>query len=110
MTEPLFLLYSQIGRAAENMNNTSPPFYTFIGNQTVNYYWFLAGAMAYQDPALLSKVTDPDVNESIKYYKEELDGGGIKKMTLSFEEGGEWDPKEFCIGIRAIYQRTRGHH
>jgi hypothetical protein len=96
VTEPLFLLYSQIGRAAENMNNTSPPFYASINNQTVNYYWFLAGAMAHQDPALLSKATDPDVNESIKYYKEELDGGGIKKMTLSFEEGGEWDPKDFA--------------
>ena len=96
VTEALFLLYSQIGRAAENMNNTSPPFFASIDRQTVNYYWFLAGAMAHQDPALLSKVTDPDVNDSIKYYKEELDGGGIRKMTLSFEEGGEWDAKEFA--------------
>ena len=94
--EPLFVLYGQIGRAAENMNNTSPPFYASIDGQTVNYYWFLAGAMAHQDPALLSKITDSDVNDSIKYYKEELDGGGIRKMTLSFEDGGEWDPKEFA--------------
>lgn len=96
VTEALFLLYSQIGRASENMNNTSPPFFASIDGQTVNYYWFLAGAMAHQDPALLSKVTDPDVNDSIKYYKEELDGGGIRKMTLSFEEGGEWDAKRFA--------------
>ena len=65
-----------------------------IDRQTVNYYWF--GRCHGADPALLSKVTDPDVNDSIKYYKEELDGGGIRKMTLSFEEGGEWDAKEFA--------------
>ena len=94
--EPLFMLYSQIGRAAENMNNTSPPFYASIDGQTLNYYWFLAGAMAQQDPAMLSLVTDADVNESIKYYKEELDSGGIGLMTLSFEEGGAWDVKGFA--------------
>ena len=58
--EPLFLLYSQIGRAAENQNANVPPFYEQIGSNAVNYYFYLAALMAFQDPALMSKLTDAD--------------------------------------------------
>lgn len=96
LREPLFKLYAQIGRAAENQNNTVPPFYDQIGGQAVNYYWYLAGALAHEDPALLSLVTNADISESIKYYKEMLDSKQIAKMTLAFEMEDKWDAEKFA--------------
>jgi len=96
LREPLFLLYAQIGRAAENRNNSSPPFYEQVGNKTVNYYWYLAASMAHEEPALMSKLTEQDVNASINNYKAMLDSGGFPPMVLNFALGGDWDPKVFA--------------
>lgn len=97
LREPLFLLYVQIGRAAENQNYAAPPFYEQIGGQTVNYYWYLAGLMAWETPDLMSKITDQDLYGSIQYYKDSLDNGAFKELTLGFEVGTEkWDPKKFA--------------
>jgi hypothetical protein len=96
LREPLFMLYVQIGRAAENMNNPVAPFYEHIGGQLLNYYWYLAGVMAYEDPGLLSHLTNEEMNASITYYKDLLDNQEIPFMTLSFEQGGVWDAKKFA--------------
>lgn len=95
LREPLFRLYAQIGRAAENQNNPIPPYYANIGGMAVNYYWYLAGALAHEDPALLNAVQSADMAASIGYYKEMLDNGQIRKMTLAFEMEDKWDAAEF---------------
>lgn len=96
LREPLFLLYVQIGRAAENANNPAPPFYEQVGGQTVNWYWYLAGTMGHTEPGIMSKITDPDLYSSVDYYKQMLDSGRIPPMTLAFGEGGVWDAKAFA--------------
>jgi hypothetical protein len=96
LRQPLFLLYSQIGRSADASGDGSPPFYEQVGDRTVNYYWYLAGAMAHETPELMSKLTDPDLNASIGYFKDMLDRDEFPPMTLSFEsEGVPFDPKAF---------------
>ena len=87
--EPLFLLYAQIGRAAENQNSYVPPFYEQIGPQPVNYYWYLAALLAQQDPALMSKLTDQDLNGAIAIIVQQLNQGVYPKLTLDFEQEGE---------------------
>ncbi len=89
LREPLFLLYAQIGRAAENQNNAVPPFYEEIGNLSVNYYFFLAATMAHQDPALLSKLTDQDLNGAISAMLQQLQQGVFPTLRLDFELEGE---------------------
>jgi hypothetical protein len=96
LREPLFKLYIQIGRAAENANLTVAPFYVGVGGLTVNYYWYLAGAMGHVDPQLMALVTDQDMHANISYYKEQLDQGGMSKMTLTFEEFGVFDAGDFA--------------
>lgn len=96
LREPVFQLYVQIGRAAENQNNPVPPFYQPVGELPVNWYWYLAGAMGHVEPELMAKLTDQDLYASVNYYKELLDSGKIDQQTLSFEDDGEWDPKAFA--------------
>jgi hypothetical protein len=87
--EPLFLLYAQIGRAAENQNQNVPPFYEQIGNQAVNYYFYLAATMAFQDPALMSKLTDQELNGYISYILQQLQQGAFPNLKIDFEQEGE---------------------
>lgn len=95
--EPLFLLYAQIGRAAENQNAYVPPFYEQIGNQAVNYYWYLAATLAYQDPSLLSKITDQELNASIAALLSQLQGGTFPQLKIDFEQQGEdFDAEKFA--------------
>ncbi len=96
LREPVFLLFSEIGRAAENSNNSAPPFYEFVGDQSVNYYWYLAGAMAHEEPTLLGALQNPEVAASITLYKSLLDRGSFTPLTLSFEMTGEFDPKAYA--------------
>ena len=63
----MFDLYAQIGRAAENRNNASPPFYDMVDERVVNYYWYLAAALATDDPTLLEGQPQ-DVAASIGNY------------------------------------------
>ncbi|MEZ4234652.1 MAG: hypothetical protein R3F59_00485 [Myxococcota bacterium] len=96
LREPLFLLYSQIGRAAENSNQGSPPYFDNVDGQAVNYFWYLAGTLAYTDPTLLSKLTTQDLYVPIDNYRNMLDSGVFRKMTLSFSSGEDaFDPKAF---------------
>lgn len=98
LREPLFLLYAQIGQAAESSNNPSPPYFANVGGTTVNYFWYLAGALAYRDPELLSKIQNQSLNASITYYKDMLDSGQLKFLELNFklDKEDEFDPKAFA--------------
>ncbi|MFZ5475696.1 MAG: hypothetical protein ACOZNI_02875 [Myxococcota bacterium] len=87
--EPLFLLYCQIGRAAENQNANVPPFYEQIGMQAVNYYFYLAATLAFQDPALMSKLTDSDLNAAVGFILQQLQQGAYPTLKIDFEQEGE---------------------
>jgi hypothetical protein len=116
LREPLFLLYSQIGLAAENSNSGSPPYYENVDNKTVNYYWYLAGVLAYKDPSLLAKITDQSLYGSIAYYKDLLDSGSFQFLRLNFEiDNEQFDPKAFATdyiiyvnGIEESISNTNG--
>lgn len=88
LREPLFLLYSQIGRSAENQNEYIPPFYETIGTSTVNYYYYMAAVLAYQDPALLSKLTDQDLYASISNIVQMLQQGAFPTLKVDFQQEG----------------------
>lgn len=95
LREPLFLLYAQIGRAAENQNHAAPPFYEQIGNFAVNYYFYLAATLAYQEPALMSKLTDQELNGSIGYFLQQLQQGAFPTLKVDFEQENEYNATEF---------------
>lgn len=95
LREPLFLLYTQIGRAVDESGYQSPPFFQSIHNQSENYYWYLAAGMAHRDPSLLSKLTDQDLNSSITNRKNYFDQGYYAPLVLSFENEGIWDIVQF---------------
>lgn len=101
LREPLFLLYAQIGRAAENQNEVIPPFYEQIGFQAVNYYYYMAAVLATQDPALMSKLTDSDVNASVSQYLQMLQQGAFPTLKVDFEQDGVDFDKE---GFDATYE------
>jgi hypothetical protein len=97
LREPLFRLYAALGYAAENRNNPGPPYYELVGGMTVNYYWYLAGALAHETPELLGSISgNQDIVASIRYYKEQLDDGVFPWMNLSFEDAGQWNPEKFA--------------
>ena len=98
LREPLFLMYAQIGRAAESSNNPAPPYYAQVGSSPVNYYYYLAGVLAHEDPALLSKLTDRELNASINNYKTQLDRGVFDPVTLSFDLDNSWDADAYGSG------------
>lgn len=113
---PLFKLYVQIGRAAENMNNPVAPFYQEVGGQLVNYYWYQAGVLAYEDPAMLDELPE-ELQGSIGYYKTLLDNEEVSFMTVSFEQGGTWDPEQFATeyqvyinGLEVLISDPRSLH
>lgn len=96
LMEPLFLLYTYTGYAAENTNDNSPPYYTDISGVPVNYYYYLAGALAYQDPALMSKLSNQDLYASVQNYKDQLESGRFQQLDLSFDDReGEFDGEQF---------------
>lgn len=95
LREPLFLLYAQIGRAAENQNHPAPPFYQQVGAFAVNYYWYLAATLAYQEPALMSKLTDQDLAGSINYYLGQLQQGAYPVFKIDFEQENNYDEEQF---------------
>ncbi|MCB9776947.1 MAG: hypothetical protein H6742_00110 [Alphaproteobacteria bacterium] len=96
LREPMFLLYAQIGRAAENANDSSPPYYEQVGPFSVNYYYYLAATLAYQEPALMSKLTDQDLSGSVGIMLQQIQQGSFPTIPLDFEqEGVDFDPEWF---------------
>lgn len=97
LREPLFLLYAQIGRAAENQNEVIPPFYEQVGFQAVNYYYYMAAMLAFQDPSLMSKLTDQDLNASISQYLTMMQQGAFPTLKINFEQDGiDFDAEDFA--------------
>jgi hypothetical protein len=95
LREPLFLLYAQIGRAAENSNNNAAPNFEIVGGISVNYAWYLAALLAYQEPALMSKLTDPDLTGSIGGYLNQLQQGNFPSFKIDFDQEGYFDAETF---------------
>ncbi len=93
---PLFQLFVQLGRAVENANLESPPYYSYVDGSTVNYYWYLAASFAFRDSSLMALIDDPDLYGSVDYYKQQLTDGEINLLTLSFEGAGVFEPKRFA--------------
>jgi hypothetical protein len=85
LRESLFRLYIYTGYAAENANHPVPPFYESIGGMTVNYYYYLAAQLAYQEPALLSKVTDQEIAGTVTYYFDQFNRGTYPVVQLDFD-------------------------
>ncbi|MDP6933575.1 MAG: hypothetical protein QGG40_11695 [Myxococcota bacterium] len=95
LREPLFLLYAQIGKAADNSNNPAPPFFEQVGPFTVNYYFYLAATLAYQEPALMSKLTDQELHGTINYLLQQLQQGSYPSFKVDFEQENEFDEEWF---------------
>lgn len=96
LREPLFLLYAYIGLSAENQNANVPPFFEEVGRQSVNYYYYQAAVLASQDPALMSKLTDQDLNGSISNYLQLMQQGAFPQLKVDFElEGEKFDLEKF---------------
>jgi hypothetical protein len=93
--EPLFHLYTMIGYAAENQNSPSPPYYESLGGQSVNYYYYLAATMAWQDPSLMSKLTDMEIRGQVQYYLQGLQDGRYPFYSVDFELENEFDVDDF---------------
>ncbi len=103
LREPLFQLYTQIGRAAENQNLPTPPFFEQIGNQPVNYYWYLAACMAQQEPALMSKVTDQTLLATLNYYLDQLQRGAYPTIKVDLELDDNWDGDAFAETYELLF-------
>lgn len=100
---PLFNLYVQIGRAAENANNPLPPYFEQVAGINVNYYYYLAAAMAHRDPTLMADLTDPEVYQNVDYLRQRLDAGEFAPMTLNFELAGEFDALKFTSEYKVYF-------
>jgi len=92
---PLFMLYISIGYSADNANNPLPPFFEAVGELPVNYYYYLAALLAYQEPALMSQIPSPDLSQSVSYYLQQLQQGAYPSFKLDFELEDQFDPKVF---------------
>ena len=75
--EELFLVLCQLGRAAENANKASEPFYATVDGRTVNVAWHAAATLVVARPALLTTVPDRDVRASVQYYVSEIRTGEL---------------------------------
>jgi len=95
LREPLFKLYAQIGRAAWNQGNQSPPFFEAIGGQSVNYYHYLAATMAAEDATLLETLGDPDLESYISQYLQQLNTGAFPTYKLDFELDNNFELDDF---------------
>ncbi|MEZ4318068.1 MAG: hypothetical protein R3F61_11210 [Myxococcota bacterium] len=95
LREPQFRLYAEIGYAAENSNNPTPPFFEEVAGVGVNYYYYLAAAMASREPSLMSKLLNGERYASVDAIKTMIDQGRFLPMTLNFEIAGKFDAAAF---------------
>lgn len=103
LREPLFLLYAQIGRAAENQNQILPPFYEQIGETPVNYYFYLAATLAWQDPQLMSKLTDSELRGYVSTILQQLQQGVFPTLKIDFQqEGVDFDVEGFAAEYEVL--------
>ncbi len=102
LREPLFRLYAQLGRAAEYANNSTPPYYEQVGGITVPYYWYLAALLAYQEPSLLSSVTDQEVLGGIKFQLDKLREGAYPSFKGDFQRESAFNLEDFLKNYELV--------
>ena len=87
LRDPLVQLYSEIGRAANNVNagQLTAPFFQSVGNQQVNYYWYLAAQFVVKEEALLSNIPNDESRENIQDYASDIRNGRYPTMKLDFQ-------------------------
>ena len=95
LREPLFMLYIAIGWAAENCNNYAPPFFVALGGVPLNYYLYLASLLAYQEPALMSKIPTAELSAMVQHYLDQLQQGAYPSFKLDFELEDQFDSAVF---------------
>jgi hypothetical protein len=95
LREPLFKLYSEIGRAAAYMDTNAAPLFEYVGGRNVNYYWYLAAAMAYYEPELIQQIDDIDTQGNIEHYVDLLQKGVFPAMTVDFQTQDSFDLEDF---------------
>jgi len=103
LREPLFLLYAQTGKAADNQNHPAPPFFEQVGAFPVNYYWYEAAVLAQQEPALMSKLTDQELVGSIGYYLEQLQKGAFPTIKVDFQLDDYWNAEEYMKTYEILF-------
>ncbi len=84
LREPLFLLYAQVGRAAELAGLEGSPWQETIGGSEVAWFPYLAASLAHREPTLLAALTDDRVEAAVLPLKEQLDSGAIPMQQISF--------------------------
>ncbi|TVQ89434.1 MAG: hypothetical protein EA397_15355 [Deltaproteobacteria bacterium] len=92
---PLFNLYYQIGRSAENAGVFGEPYMRTVDGNNINYYYFLAAALADGDSSLINASVDRDQRETIQAYLSYLETGRIDRAEIPLDLGDVWDADEF---------------
>lgn len=92
---PLFNLYYQIGRAAENAGVYGEPYMRSVDGNNINYYYFLAAALADGDPSLINASVDGDQRDTIQSFLSYLETGRIDRAEIPLDLGDVWNPDEF---------------
>ncbi len=96
LRRPLFMLYAAIGYASANADNGGPPFFEVIGGQTVNYYYYMAALLAYQEPGLTGNLAPfPEAKNPIEYIRSQLEQGAFPSLKLDFEQENAYDAETF---------------
>ncbi len=108
LREALFRAYAEIGYAAENSNNPTPPYFEEVSGIGVNYYYYLAGAMASREPSLMGKLTNTERHDSVKTFKDMVDRGEFQPMTINFEVDGVFDPNRFVSEYTVWFNGLEG--
>ena len=88
LRKPLVMLYSEIGRAADNVEGgqLTAPFFQSVGGRQVNYYWYLAAQFVAQDDGLLDDIPDDISRESIQGYANDIRSFSTMKLDFQVEE------------------------
>ncbi len=95
LRSPLFQLYTEIGRAADNMSENAAPLFEYVGGRNVNYYHYLAAAMVYQEPELIQQIDNPDMQGAVEYYLDLMQKGAFPSMKIDFQMEDKFDKDEF---------------
>ena len=96
LRKPLFMLYSAIGYASFNADNTGPPFFEMIGGQTVNFFFYQAALLAYREPGLVGNLASyPEAKAPIEAIRSRLEQGGFPSYKLDFEQENVYNPELF---------------
>lgn len=92
---PMFNLYYQIGRAADNAGVFGKPWMQSVDGNNINYYFYLAAALADADPDLLDESVDDEQRNTIQAYLSHLETGRIDRAQIPLGLDDKWDPDTF---------------